>query len=79
MSEGGRKVWNREQLLALNGGAVVKRITPDGQEYLREIEPHYGGGEVYRVSFWAFGDDVPDDDEPRPEEYPIDVIWEPER
>ena len=76
MSEGGRKVWNREQLLALNDGAVI--LAPG---YLDRIEPvriihiptkHDQRG--YAISFQIFGDQYGASE---PKDYPIEVIWEP--
>jgi hypothetical protein len=76
MSEGGRKVWNREQLEALNDGAVFLR-KPHGVEYLCEIQHNYNDqGEVFSHAYWCFGSEEPD--EPVGDrEYPIEVIWEP--
>lgn len=73
MSEGGRKVWNREQLLALNDGAVVL-----GPGFLGRIEPvricHIRTRAGTTTVFELFGDEYGTSE---PTEYPIDVIWEP--
>lgn len=76
MSEGGRKVWNREQLLALNDGAVILATG-----YLGAIEPvriiHIPtklDPRGYVIVFEIFGDEGGVSE---PTTYPIEVIWEP--
>lgn len=75
MSEGGRKVWNREQLLALNPGTIILWDAADawGDVYEniplevnacgpRQMHQFGSGGHMYPLE---------------PQRYPIEVIWEP--
>lgn len=86
MSEGGRKVWNREQLFGLNNGAIILASTrsvtraiasaPEPRQvnkgYLDPDEPL-----EEQITFTSFGWEMWDYVGDLVEEYPIEVIWEP--
>lgn len=80
MSEGGRKVWNREQLLDLNDGTVILVsgiVTQPDLEPVRIIHlpvPAKRDPKGYIIIFEVFGDEY---GVAEPTTYPIDVIWEP--
>ena len=83
MSEGGRKVWNREQLLALNNGAIVLiKIEPKPAARRLGFTGFHGpaskqSGSGMPVGFYLFGQDIGYTLNSIVEEYPIEVIWEP--
>jgi hypothetical protein len=88
MSEGGRKVWNREQLLALNSGAIILARWYDhrGQVHPKLVPTEvvrYGGlvtpgGEDEELTFHFFGTELFENGTRNmDEQYPIEVIWEP--
>lgn len=72
MSEGGRKVWNREQLEALNNGAVIRArvMMPDGPE----LHPSILEWDSACRGFHGFCSEMHWEIE---DAYPIEVIWEP--
>lgn len=83
MSEGVRKVWNREQLLELNTGTIL--LITEGCNEPTPMQFNWRVSEItgthYRL--YEFGDSYPARFGTRmepswePTEYPIDVIWEP--
>ena len=79
MSEGGRKVWNREQLEALNSGAVF--LAPGGSDGRLQPVQITRMKSIFRdtpdsIMFFEFGDER-DISGPTEHDYPIEVIWEP--
>lgn len=82
MSEGGRKVWNLQQFLELNEGAVCRaKMLAEGFSGTEVVtiekgETFVDGDDETVAHVYYFGSDLSDYAQDIGE-WPIDLIWEP--